>query len=219
MAEKGDGHNIILIGPPGSGKGTQAQLLVRWLHIPHLSTGDMLREAAASGSELGLQIKALIDGGNFVSDEVMTPFVVEKLSSPECKDGFILDGFPRNLPQAELLDKLLAKQNSKIDVVIELQVPDSYVKERILHRAKCAACGFVYQQNDEKTLACPSCGCMEFTQRADDNVDTIKKRLKTYRLVTAPVIPYYEEKGILVCVDGTGSIKDVATRIREVLKS
>ena len=212
------GRNIILIGPPGSGKGTQAQLLMRWLHIPHLSTGDMLREAAASGSELGLQIKELIDGGNFVSDEVMTPFVVEKLNSPECKDGFILDGFPRNLPQAELLDKLLAEKNSKIDVVIKLQVPDSYVTERILHRAKCADCGFVYQQNDEKTLVCPSCGCTEFTQRADDNVNTIKARLKTYRLVTAPVVPYYEEKGILECVDGTGSIKEVATRIRDVLR-
>ncbi|MGN1091820.1 MAG: adenylate kinase [Alphaproteobacteria bacterium] len=218
MQQQENGHNIILVGPPGSGKGTQAQLLTRWLHIPHLSTGDMLRQAAATGSELGLHIKALIDGGNFVSDEVMTPFVVEKLNSEECKGGFILDGFPRNLPQAELLDKLLEEKKQKIDVVIKLQVPDSYVINRILHRAKCAKCGFVYQQNDEKNAVCPSCGEKEFTQRADDNEQTIKARLKTYRLVTSPVIPYYEEKGILVCIDGTGSIKDVASRIREALK-
>lgn len=218
MIQEGERHNIILIGPPGSGKGTQAQLLNRWLNIPHLSTGDMLREAAATGSELGLQIKALIDGGNFVSDEVMTPFVVEKLESPECKNGFILDGFPRNLPQAELLDKLLKDKGTKIDIVLKLQVPDAYVIERILHRAKCAKCGYVYQQNDEKNLACPSCGEKEFTQRADDTEETVKTRLKTYRLVTAPIVPYYEEKGLLECVDGTGSIKDVASRIRDVLK-
>ncbi len=211
-------HNIILIGPPGSGKGTQAEVLERWLHIPHLSTGDMLREAAASGSELGLKIKALIDGGNFVSDEVMTPFVVEKLNSPECKNGFILDGFPRNLAQAQLLDILLAERNMKIDAVIKLQVPDSYVTTRILHRAKCAKCGCVYQQNDERTMNCPACGHLEFTQRADDNLETIKERLKTYRLVTAPIVPYYEDKGLLLCIDGIGSVKEVAERIRTALK-
>ena len=211
-------HNIVLIGPPGSGKGTQAEILERWLHIPHLSTGDMLREAAATGSELGLKIKALIDGGNFVPDDVMTPFVVEKLNSPECKDGFILDGFPRNVAQARLLDELLAKRNMKIDVAIKLQVPDSYVTNRILHRAKCAACGHVYQQNDARSEHCPACGCTDFTQRADDNLETVKSRLKTYRLVTAPVVPYYEERGLLVCIDGIGSIKEVAERIRAELR-
>ncbi len=211
-------HNIVLIGPPGSGKGTQAEILERWLHIPHLSTGDMLREAAATGSELGLKIKALIDGGNFVPDDVMTPFVVEKLNSSECKDGFILDGFPRNVAQARLLDELLAKRNMKIDVAIKLQVPDSYVTTRILHRAKCAACGHVYQQNDARSEHCPACGSADFTQRADDNLETVKSRLKTYRLVTAPVVPYYEERGLLVCIDGIGSIKEVAERIRAELR-
>lgn len=211
-------HNIVLIGPPGSGKGTQAEILERWLHIPHLSTGDMLREAAATGSELGLKIKALIDGGNFVPDDVMTPFVVEKLNSPECKDGFILDGFPRNVAQARLLDELLATRNMKIDVAIKLQVPDSYVTNRILHRAKCAACGHVYQQNDARSEHCPACGSVDFTQRADDNLETVKSRLKTYRLVTAPVVPYYEERGLLVCIDGIGSIKEVAERIRAELR-
>ena len=206
-------RNIILMGPPGAGKGTHAQILEKELHIPHLSTGEMLRAAAASGSELGLKIKALIDGGNFVSDEVMTPFVVEKLDSPECKNGFILDGFPRNLPQAEMLDEMMASRGLAIDVVIKLQVPDAYLIDRILKRAKCGDCGAMFQTEDEKTV-CPVCGSSSVVRRADDNLQAIKHRLKIYRAVTAPIVPYYEDKGLLICIDGTGKIEDVAARIR-----
>ncbi len=211
-------RNIILVGPPGAGKGTHAQILQKELNIPHLSTGDMLRQAAASGSELGLKIKALIDGGNFVPDDVMVPFVVEKLNSPECKNGFILDGFPRNLAQAELLDEMMAQRGLQIDAVVKFQVPDVYVIDRILKRAKCAKCGVQYQATDEQTAKCPLCGSNEFTRRADDNLEAVKHRLKIYRAVTSPISPYYEDKGLLLCVDGTGTIEQVSQRIREALE-
>ena len=211
-------HNIVLIGPPGSGKGTQAQLLKEFLNVPHLSTGAMLREVAATGSDQGKLIASLIDGGNFVPDEMITPIVVEKLQSTECQNGFILDGFPRHLQQAELLDQLLKTKGGHIDIVIELQVPDAYVKKRILNRANCAQCGYVYQQNAKGTKACPQCGCEQFTKRADDTPQTIENRLKTYRKVTAPIIPYYEKQGILVPVDGTGTIDRVFKRVQQVLK-
>ena len=209
--------NIVLIGPPGAGKGTHAQILQKDLGIPHLSTGEMLRAAAASGSEAGLKIKALIDGGNFVPDEVMVPFVVDKIDSPECKNGFILDGFPRNLAQAELLDKMLAERGLKVDVVVKIQVPDAYVTRRILKRAKCGDCGAMYQIENENSV-CPVCGSKNVIRRADDNEEAIKHRLKIYRTVTAPITPYYENKGILQCVDGTGTIEEVADHINQVIK-
>ena len=209
-------RNIVLIGPPGAGKGTHAQILQRDLGICHLSTGEMLRAAAASGSELGLKIKSLIDGGNFVPDDVMVPFVVDKIDSPECKNGFILDGFPRNLTQAELLDKMLAERGLKVDVVIKLQVPDAYVIKRILKRAKCGDCGAMYQMENEDAV-CPNCGSKNVVRRADDNLEAIQNRLKIYRTVTAPITPYYEDKGLLVCVDGTGTVEDVAANIRHVI--
>ena len=144
------------------------------------------------------------------------PFVVDKIDSPECKNGFILDGFPRNLPQAELLDKMLAERGLKVDVVIKLQVPDTYVTRRILKRAICGACGKMYQV-EENVVGCPFCGSENIIRRADDNLEAIKHRLKIYRTVTAPITPYYEDKGLLVCVDGTGTIDDVAEHIRQAI--
>ena len=209
-------RNIVLIGPPGAGKGTHARILQKELGIPHLSTGDMLREAAASGSEADLKIKALIDNGNFVPDEVMVPFVVEKINSKECKKGFILDGFPRSLPQAKLLDEMLAKHGLKVDVVIKLQVPDSYVIKRILKRAECGDCSAMFQLEGENAV-CPHCGSKNIIRRADDNLESIKHRLKIYRTVTSHITPYYEEEGVLVCIDGTGTVKQVSEDIKAAI--
>ena len=211
-------QNIVLIGPPGAGKGTHARILQKEFGIPHLSTGEMLRAAAASGSELGLKIKALIDGGNFVPDEVMVPFVVDKINSPECKNGFILDGFPRNLAQAELLDKMLAERGLKVDVVIKIQVPDAYVIKRILKRAECGDCKAMFQMENGNSV-CPVCGSKNIIRRADDNLESIKLRLKIYRTVTAHITPYYEEKGVLMCVDGTGTIEQVSEDIKAAIQA
>lgn len=207
-------RNIVLIGPPGAGKGTHARILQKEFGIPHLSTGEMLREAAASGSEAGLKIKALIDGGNFVPDEVMVPFVVDKINSSECEKGFILDGFPRNLVQAELLDKMLSDRGLKVDVVIEIQVPDAYVIKRILKRAECGDCKAMFQVESKDDTVCPHCGSHNIIRRADDNLEAIKRRLKIYRTVTAPIIPYYENRGVLECVDGAGTIDQVSADIK-----
>ena len=206
-------RNIVLIGPPGAGKGTHAKILQKKFGIPHLSTGEMLRAAAASGSKAGMEIKALIDGGNFVPDEVMVPFVVDKINSKECKNGFILDGFPRNLAQAELLDKMLAERGLKVDVVVKIQVPDAYVIRRILKRAQCGDCKAMFQLEKGEESVCPVCGSKNVIRRADDNLEAIKNRLKIYRMVTAPITPYYEHKGILTCVDGTGTIEEVSNDI------
>ena len=210
-------RNIVLIGPPGAGKGTHAQLLEKELGIPHLSTGEMLRKAASQGTELGLKIKSLIDGGNFVPDEIMVPFVVDKLDSEECKNGFILDGFPRNLPQAQLLDEMMLERGLKIDIVIKLQVPDTYITERILKRATCGACGQMFQIEKEDDV-CPVCNSSKIIRRADDNLEAIKHRLKIYRTVTAPITPYYEDKGLLACVDATRKIEQVAAFIRQAIE-
>ena len=207
-------RNIVLIGPPGAGKGTHARILQKEFGIPHLSTGEMLREAAASGSEAGLKIKALIDGGNFVPDEVMVPFVVDKINSSECEKGFILDGFPRNLVQAELLDKMLSDRGLKVDVVIEIQVPDAYVIKRILKRAECGDCKAMFQVESKDDTVCPHCGSHNIIRRADDNLEAIKRRLKIYRTVTAPIIPYYENRGVLECVDGAETIDQVSADIK-----
>ena len=210
-------RNIVLIGPPGAGKGTHAQLLEKELGIPHLSTGEMLRAAATQGTELGLKIKALIDGGNFVPDEVMVPFVVDKINSDECKNGFILDGFPRNLAQAQLLDTMMLERGLKIDIVIKLQVPDTYITERILKRAKCGTCGRLFQIEKVDDV-CPECGSSDVVRRADDNLEAIKRRLKIYRTVTAPITPYYEDKGLLACVDATRTVEQVAAFIRQAIE-
>lgn len=185
--------NIILFGPPGAGKGTQAQRLVDKLGIVQLSTGDMLREAAASGSEIGQRAKALMEAGQLMPDDIMIEIVSNRIDEPDCANGFILDGYPRTVPQAEALDKLLAEKGLALDHVIVLVVADDVLVSRITGRAaEEAAAG---------------------KQRADDNVETLKKRLAVYHERTEPVFPYYRDKAVLKSVDGMAGIEDVEAQI------
>ena len=190
---------MIFIGPPGAGKGTQAQRLVEKHGIVQLSTGEILRAAAASGSEIGQRAKALMDRGELVPDEVVVDIISDRIDEPDCKKGFILDGFPRTVGQAEALDKLLAEKGLKLDGVIELEVQDDILVSRIEGRAsEQAASG---------------------KARADDNVETLKKRLAVYHKQTAPLLPYYREKGVLKSVDGMGDIETVAAQIDELVQA
>ena len=206
--------NIILIGPPGSGKGTQGEFLSDFLGIPHVSTGDILRAEIATGSDLGKEIKSLIDKGNFVTEEIIRPIVESFLKSEICKKGFILDGFPRKISHAEFLKD----KNIHIDAAIQLQISDeNIVIKRLLNRASCVNCGCVYQQNTKGTAVCPSCGTQEFKRRADDCKEAIPKRLNLYETETAPVVKYYEPQGVLVRVYGSGCVWNVEKRIRKAL--
>jgi len=185
--------NIILLGPPGAGKGTQAQRLVEKYGIVQLSTGDILRGAAASGSELGKQAKKVMEAGQLMPDELMIEIISDRIDAPDCANGFILDGFPRTVPQARALDKLLADKGLKLDHVIELKVDDAVLVARITGRA-----------NEEAAAG---------RARSDDNVETLKKRLSVYHGQTAPILPYYRDKGNLKVVDGMQDIDGVARRI------
>jgi len=220
MNKNGLGLHIVLTGAPGCGKGTQARLLTERVAIAHLSTGEMLRAEAQTGSPLGLEIKALIDGGNLVPDEMIIKMLEKRIDQDDCKNGFILDGFPRTLPQAEALDELFKRKNIKLDAVIEIQVPDEIIMERILGRYACMKCGQGYHDRylQPKVYGvCDHCGGTEFCRRNDDNRSTVYNRLVNYRDLTYPTIPYFKEKDLLFCVDGTGSIEAVAKKIDDLL--
>ncbi len=186
--------NIILLGPPGAGKGTQAQRIVSGRGMVQLSTGDMLREAIANGTELGLKGKAIMDRGDLVADDIILGMIREKLVSPECAAGVILDGFPRTVAQAEALDIMLAELDQRIDAVIELQVDEAALIDRIENRARETG-----------------------GARADDNAEVLKKRLAVYHELTAPILPYYGDRGMVQVVDGMQPIETVASRIDEIL--
>lgn len=220
MNANGLGLHVVLTGAPGCGKGTQARLLKERIAIAHLSTGEMLRSEAQTGSELGRKIKALIDDGNLVPDEMIISMLEKRIDQDDCKNGFILDGFPRTLPQAEVLDDLLKKKGITLDAVIEIQVPDEIIMERILGRYACMKCGQGYHDRYLKPKiygVCDNCGGTEFYRRVDDNRATVQNRLVNYRALTYPTIPYFERKGLLICVDGTGSIEAVAQKIDNLL--
>jgi len=212
--------NIVLLGPPGAGKGTQAKRIQDEYGLVQLSTGDMLRAAAKSGTEIGKKAKALMDAGKLVPDDVVIQLIAERIEEPDCKKGFILDGFPRTTKQAEALDAMLADKGLKLDHVIELEVDDDALVDRISGRFTCARCGAGYHERyhrPKKDGVCDKCGSTEFVRRADDKAETVKTRLAAYHAQTAPILPYYRAKGSLKAVDGMASIDDVTAAVRKIL--
>lgn len=211
--------NIILLGPPGAGKGTQARRLVEERGMVQLSTGDMLREARTSGTEMGRRVAAVMDAGQLVTDEIVIGLIEEKLGDPTAK-GFIFDGFPRTLAQADALADLLAKRGKRLDAVIEMRVDDDALVQRITARSTCGRCGEVYNDLTKPVPAdgrCAVCGASDFKRRADDTAEALTTRLLEYYKKTSPLVGYYYAKGELRRVEGLGEIREVAASIASVL--
>jgi len=210
---------VVLLGAPGAGKGTQAKMLIEKFKIPQISTGDILRKAVADGTPLGKEAKVIMDSGGLVSDKIVLGLVEERLKQPDCKNGFILDGFPRNTAQAEALDKILTGSSMPLTVALNIDVDLNDLLKRLTGRRTCKSCQQMYNiffSPPKKEGTCDKCGG-ELFQRDDDKEATIKKRLDVYQQQTAPLIDYYSKKNIMKTIMGTGSINDIFTKVVAVL--
>ncbi|MGI5485836.1 adenylate kinase [Microtetraspora malaysiensis] len=212
---------VVLVGPPGAGKGTQAQFIASHLSIPKISTGDIFRANVSGGTELGKLAKGYMDRGDLVPDEVTVAMVRDRLSEKDAQQGFLLDGFPRNVPQAQILQKMLAEFGAGLDIVLELVVDDEEVVRRLAGRRTCRQCGKVWHVDfDPPSVAdvCDACGG-ELFQRDDDREETIRRRLEVYQEQTSPLVNFYSDEGILVRVNATGPVDEVTRRALAALRT
>ncbi len=213
--------NLILLGPPGAGKGTQAQRLVERFDIVQISTGDMLRAAVKAGTALGTQAKTIMEAGELVPDDLMVALIAERIEQPDCANGFILDGFPRTVAQADALDAMLAERGLALDRVVAIEVDEEALIQRIVGRFSCADCGAGYHDHFNRPSTegvCDQCGSKNFTRRADDNRETMTARLAAYHEQTEPIIPHYEAGGRIARVDGSGGIDAISAAIVAALQ-
>jgi len=213
---------IILLGPPGSGKGTQAKRIQKTHGLVQLSTGDMLRAETDSDTEFGRRVKAIMDSGQLVPDEIMIEMIDRRITQPDCRKGFILDGFPRTVPQAKALDAMLARRGLKLDQVILLDVDEAALVDRLSGRFTCEQCGASYHDRynrPKRDGVCNGCGSTQFTRRADDRPEAVRARFDVYRRQTAPILPYYSARGVLRRVDGMADIDTVTCEIDKILGS
>jgi adenylate kinase len=212
---------LILLGPPGAGKGTQSKILESRYGVAQISTGDMLRAEVKAGTPIGLEAKGVMAAGGLVSDDLIIRMLADRIAQPDCAHGFILDGFPRTVPQAEALDKLLHETKVDLDAVIELKVDEPVLVERISGRFTCAKCGTGYHDKfklPKVADTCDKCGSHDFTRRPDDKAETVHARLEAYRADTLPILPYYQSKGRLYTVDGMADMNEVESQIEQILR-